>query len=243
LANLKEIDISIVVPCCNEEGNIRRVYSNILSGISENNINNYEIIFVNDGSIDSTLQELRKIEELDNSVKIISFGRNRGYGSAVRAGLGLVKFEYIFYIDGDGEFDFREYKKMLELLRDGFALVAGVRLEGRSDGNFRKMLANLGCKVFKCLFGITNIQDINCGFKSIRKSVLEKINLSSNSAITFSAELYLSLIKNHYKITQVPVQHFRRKYGYSKGISPKQYIYAYFDLFHNLKKWVNFLKR
>ena len=236
------MDISIIVPCFNEEKNVNGVYHNILNSLS-GATGSYEIIFVNDGSTDGTLKELDKLSKLDRNIRIISFTKNRGYGFAVWQGLTSASGIYVFYIDGDGEFDFREHKEMLRFLEEGFDLVGGVRREGRSDGKFRANLAALGCSIFKLLFNIKNIRDINCGFKGIKKSALAKINPQSTSAITFSSELYLSAGKNNFKITQVSVKHSKRKFGNSKGVNFKQYLLALNDITNNLAGWVSFMRK
>lgn len=233
------MNISIILPCFNEERNVIPVYQNIIDCISAT-IDQYEIIFVNDGSTDKTMDEIDKACYANNSVKVINLERNMGYGFAVRKGLENARYEYIFYIDCDRQFDFKEYNKMLAYLQSGYDLVGGMRLK-RCDKKWREILANFGQAIFKNLFKVNYINDINCGFKGIKKEALKKINLTSTSAITFSVDIYLECVKKKVRFIQIPVEHFRREYGNSKGVNLKQYICACYDIAFNIPKWFGFI--
>jgi glycosyltransferase involved in cell wall biosynthesis len=232
------MNISIVVPCLNEERNVKQVYSNIVNSLDKD-IESYEIIFVDDGSTDNTLDVLQEISESNRSVKIVSL-KNSGYGIAVRSGFDMAMFEYIFYIDGDGQYDFIDYRDMLRFLADGYDLVGGYRI-ARKDNIFRKGLAAIGNRFFKLVSRIDYLADLDCGLKGIRKNVLGNLNLRSTSGVLFSAELYLTLIQNGFKVKQIPVAHLARKYGYSKGVNLAQYIRLFCDILSNFGEWKNFM--
>lgn len=227
--------VSVVVPCFNEERNIAAVYRNIHDSLIPGTAI-CEIIFVNDGSTDDTLKELETICASDHQVRVLSSKRNRGYGFTVRKGLLQAKNEYIFYIDGDRQYDFSDYKKMLSVLEGGIDLVGGVR-ENRQDSGKRKILARIGNALTHSLFRINSIRDVDCGFKGIKREALKKLKLRSRSGLTFSLELYLDALKNGLAIIQVPVGHSHRKHGASKGVNARQYFAAVRDVLINFPHW------
>ena len=93
--------ISILIPSFNEEENIQELYERIIKTLDEIHINDYEIIFINNGSYDNSLTLLKKINISNNKVKIVSLSRNFGYQNAILAGLNYSKKDYACILDGD----------------------------------------------------------------------------------------------------------------------------------------------
>jgi glycosyltransferase involved in cell wall biosynthesis len=225
---MNNVDMSVIIPCYNENDNVKNVYSNVIAHIPDN-VNKFEIIFVNDGSTDNTRCALELCKELDPGVKIINFSINKGYGRALSAGFRSASYPYVFYIDGDGQYDFSDARKMLSLmLAEELDLVGGYR-DKRADNLHRVMIARAGNICSRFILA-RKFKDIDCGFKLIRKKVLEKIDLKTRSGILISMEIYYKFLRNNFKISQVPVVHKKRRFGEAKGVNGKQYYRAGKDM-------------
>lgn len=223
-----KLNISIIIPCYNEEGNIHKVYHNIKGHMPEE-VNSYELIFVNDGSTDSTGEKIEQLRQLDSHVKLITLEKNSGYGGSIRAGFCTAQYSYVFYIDGDSQYDFLDAERMLELMLQGNLDVVAPYREKREDKLYRKIVSRIGNFFCKAVFRI-NHRDIGCGFKLLKKEALGNMKLKCNSAVLFSLEIYLKANMLHLKVKQIPIKHLRRKEGTAKGINMKQYLLAFKDI-------------
>jgi len=135
--------ISVIIPSYNEEENIKELYERIIKVLNEININDYEIIFIENGSSDKSLDLLKNINSLNNKVKIISFSRNFGYQNAILAGLEYSKKDHACILDGDLQDPPEIIKDLVLKADDGFDVVYGVRKK-REATFFKK----IGYKLF-----------------------------------------------------------------------------------------------
>lgn len=220
--------LSIVVPCYNEEENINLVYCNIKDNIPKY-FSEYEIIFVDDGSIDRTVLAIEKLMRSDHMVKLVSLESNQGYGTALRSGFLKAAGDHIVYIDGDGQYDFSDFTKLKEAMEGKDAVLVGGVRTNRADLFYRKFISYIGRSLVSFIFR-TKILDIDCGFKLFKKSLLNIIDLEAESGLIFSLELYLKTKKNNLSFAQVGITHFARKRGKSKGINFTQYKLAVMDI-------------
>jgi len=147
------IDISVIVPIYNEEKIIKELYkrlNNTVLSISEN----YELIFVNDGSSDNSLLELVKLMEKDSRVYFINFSRNFGHQIAVTAGIDNCRGEAVVIIDGDLQDPPELITKMYEKYKEGYEVVYAKRESRKGESIFKKITAKA---FYRILNGITNI--------------------------------------------------------------------------------------
>ena len=135
--------ISVIIPSYNEEENIKELYERIVKVLDEININDYEIIFIENGSSDNSLNILKNINVLNNKVKIISLSRNFGYQNAILAGLEYSKKDHACILDGDLQDPPEIIKDFILKADDGFDVVYGVRKK-REATFFKK----IGYKLF-----------------------------------------------------------------------------------------------
>lgn len=135
--------ISVIIPSYNEEENIKELYERIVKVLDEININDYEIIFIENGSSDKSLDILKNINSLNNKVKIVSFSRNFGYQNAILAGLEYCKKDHACILDGDLQDPPEIIKDLVLKADDGFDVVYGVRKK-RESTFFKK----IGYKLF-----------------------------------------------------------------------------------------------
>lgn len=204
------MDISIVIPVYNEELNIRPLINKIKQDINEFS---YEVIFVDDGSTDRTIEEIRKIDE--GNVKLVRFSRNFGQTSAMAAGIEVADGKYLAFLDGDLQNDPSDIPMMLDLLkRDGLDMVAGRRVK-RQDNSLRKIPSKIANRL---IYGISKIQvqDYGCTLKVMKTSIAKDLDLYGelHRFIPILADLKGA------KIAEVDVKHHPRKFGESKyGLS------------------------
>lgn len=224
-------NLSVFFPVFNEEGNIEATVRKAVS-VLENLGSEYEIIVVNDGSLDKTAQIVEKLIKANKKIRLINHPKNLGYGEALKSGFYNAKYDTIVYTDGDGQFDFGELDKFLEKIED-YDLVIGYRIK-RQDPLFRILFKKGWTLSLLLSFGLT-LKDVDCGFKMIRREVLEKIpHLESQRGAMINAELAISTKKYGFKVGQVGVNHYPRLTGVPTGANLRVIFRSYIDL---LKLW------
>ena len=220
-------NLSVFFPLYNEEGNVKPSVEKAIKILERLNLN-YEIILVNDGSSDSTGKIADELAKNNSKIRAIHHPKNLGYGEALKSGFYNAKYETIVYTDGDGQFDFSEITKFLEKIEE-YDLIIGYRIK-RQDPFFR-ILFKKGWKLSLLLFFGLTIKDVDCGFKMIRKRVLEKIpHLESTRGAMINAELSIKAKKYGFKVEQVGVNHYPRLSGKPTGASINVIIKSYLDL-------------
>jgi len=165
---------SFVIPAYNEEKNIKLIYQKI-NDLEKCKAKELEIIFVNDGSFDNTLDELKKLAETEKNVKFIDFSRNFGHQAALTAGLKLAKGDAIITMDCDLQDPPEVIEKMITEWENGSEIVYARRLNYRKDNILKK----IGSKIYYKVFSKFSLVDIprNVGdFRLIDKKVLLQIN-------------------------------------------------------------------
>ncbi len=224
-------NLSVFFPAFNEEGSIENTVIKASEVLQDLRLN-YEIIIVDDGSTDKTAQIADSLAKSNPKIRVIHHSKNLGYGEALRSGFYNAKYDTIVYTDGDGQFDFSEINKFLEKIED-HDLVIGYRIK-RQDPFFR-ILFKKGWKLsLLTFFGLT-LKDVDCGFKMIRKSVLENIpHLESTRGAMINAELAIKTKKYGFTLTQVGVNHYPRLSGKPTGASIRVIVKSFLDL---LRLW------
>jgi glycosyltransferase involved in cell wall biosynthesis len=208
--------LSVFYPCFNEQENLPLVVSQALE-ILPLVAKKFEIIVVNDGSTDQTKQVAQKLAVNHKVIRVVSHQQNRGYGASVRTGFKSSKYDWIFYTDGDGQFNLEELKVFVKYVQD-YQIIVGYR-QKRAEGFKRILFARLYKFYIDCLFRV-HIKDIDCAFKLIKAELIKDLDLFSNGAF-ISAELLYKLKKKRIKVKQLPVTHYDRVYGKSTGASMK----------------------
>ncbi|CUT01349.1 glycosyltransferase family 2 protein [Candidatus Chrysopegis kryptomonas] len=214
--------ISIVIPLYNEVESLNELYQQINEVVKANKYN-YEIIFVDDGSDDGSLDVLKKLRQKDKNVKIISFRRNYGKSAALAVGFEHAKGDVVITMDADLQDDPHEIPNLLKKLNEGYDLVSGWKKK-RYDPITKTIPSKIFNFTVSTLTGI-KIHDFNCGLKAYRKSVTQDIKVYGE------LHRYLPVLAHWagYKIGEVIVQHHPRKYGKTKfGIS--RFLKGFLDL-------------
>ncbi len=178
----------------------------------------YEVIVVDDGSRDATAEVLQELQRLyPDRLRVESHPRNRGYGGALRTGLASATKEWVFYTDGDAQYDARELALLADRVDDAIDVVNGYKI-ARSDPAYRKLIGWAYNAVVKAAFGL-RIRDVDCDFRLMRRAALEKIDLESNSG-TICVEMIKKLQDSGARFTEVPVHHYHRSVGRSQFFRP-----------------------
>lgn len=219
--NLKKISsISAVFPAYNDGGTIGSMVATASIALRQVS-NEIEIIVVNDGSIDYTSTVLEEISTRYPELRVISHSSNQGYGAALRTGFSAASKDWIFYTDGDAQYNPLELSKLVDELRDGVDVVNGYKLS-RNDSWTRIVIGRAYHHFVRLLFGI-HIRDVDCDFRLIPRSVIEEIELKSNSG-AICLEMVKKIQDAGYVFAETPVNHYSRKYGVSQFFVPWRVI-------------------
>lgn len=206
-------NLSIFFPFWNEERNIENVVKSAIP-VAERVAQNWEIIIVDDGSSDKTLEIANRLAARNPNVRVVSNNVNRGYGAALKTGFENSKYDLVVFNDGDNQFDFSQVDRLLGKINES-DIVIGFRKK-RLDNRFRHLLMNL-LKIWDfVLFGLY-FRDIDCGFKLFRKDALRKIMPLYSEGAIITTEILAKAKKNNLKIAEVEVSHFPRKFGDQSG--------------------------
>jgi glycosyltransferase involved in cell wall biosynthesis len=182
--------------------------------VLEEHVADYELIVVNDGSRDQTgevLEELR--QRYGPRMRVVTHPQNLGYGGALRSGFEAATKEFVFYTDGDGQYDVGELPRLMERVGQATGLVNGFKLE-RHDPAHRIWIGTIYNFCARRLFRI-GIRDIDCDYRLIRRSLLDEIHLTSTSG-TICVELVRKLELSRCEVVEVGVHHYPRRYGASQ---------------------------
>ncbi len=218
-------ELSVFFPFYNEEANIEAQTKQALKVIPRF-AQKFEIILINDGSVDKTGLIGKKLANYHRQVRLINHQKNRGYGGALKSGFRAAKYEWIFFSDGDRQFNLEEIDKLLEHVAES-DLIIGYRKK-RADTFIRFVNAKLFNFLIRVLFGL-KVNDIDCAFKLVRKDIIGKLKLKSDGAL-ISSELLIKAKKTGARIAQVPVSHYPRRVGSPTGANLKVIFKAFYDI-------------
>ena len=214
---MNNLSISVVLPAHNEAENISATIESCLSYL-KNNVSDYEVIVVNDGSIDDTQQIVQELQSTNSKVILVNHTENKGYGSALRSGFDKASCKYIFFMDSDGQFDISDLDRLLPFV-SAQDVVIGYR-EDRADSFLRVLNAWLYGLYIYLMFGL-KVRDMDCAFKIFPTKAYQDIRPIKSGGALFSAEFLIKLKRNGFKLSEVPVRHFPRQFGTQSGANIK----------------------
>lgn len=209
--------VSVVIPVYNERENIPRLYAQLLDTLPKLD-REYEILFVDDGSRDGSLEELRKLASSDPHVKVVHFRRNYGQTAAMQAGLQMASCDVIITMDGDLQNDPSDIGMMLDKIDEGYDLVHGWRKK-RQDTFINRRLPSM---IANWLISKTTrfpIHDLGCTLKAIRREIAQDLELYGEMHRFIPILAYsrgarcVEVVTNHH-----PRQFGQTKYGISRTL-------------------------
>lgn len=226
--------ISVFFPCYNDEKTIAPLVVEAAHQLRQLT-DDYEILVVNDGSRDHSAAVLQELAANIEHVRIVTHERNLGYGAALRSGFAHATKDLVFYTDGDGQYDVRELPLLLMLLTDDTDFVNGMKMT-RRDPPYRVFFGNLHRFVTRWTFWLPII-DVDCDFRLIRRSLLDRMTLTSSSG-SICVELVKQTQRGGAQFREVSVHHYPRQFGESEFFKPGRILRTYADL---LLMWVDLM--
>lgn len=205
-----EKQISVVIPVLNEEESLRELYERVLDGLEKIG-KSYEIIFIDDGSKDKSLDIIKSLASKNKDIKVFSFRKNLGKSYAYMVGFNKASGKFVVTLDADLQDDPKSIKILYDkFVRGKYDLVAGWR-KARRDNITKRLSSKLFNNIVSSIFGF-KIHDLNCGLKIYRNEVAKDLRLYGGM------HRFIPIFVNEmgYKVGETEIIHFPRKYGKSK---------------------------
>jgi glycosyltransferase involved in cell wall biosynthesis len=219
--------LSVFFPAYNDAPSLPGLVARTFAVLSAH-VADYEVIVVNDGSADATPSVLEALcRQYGPRLRVVTHPQNRGYGGALRSGFEAATREFVFYTDGDGQYDVGELPRLLDLVGADTGLVNGYKLE-RHDPAHRIWIGRTYNFCARLLFGI-GIRDIDCDYRLIRRALLERIHLTSTSG-TICVELVRKLEMTGCGVVETGVRHYPRLYGKSQFFRLRSLATTFYEL-------------
>lgn len=218
--------VSACFPCYNDAATIGDVVSAAYETLGRLGIE-HEVVVVNDGSADASADVLAGLRERFPQLQVHTHARNRGYGGALLSAFAEARKQWVFYTDGDGQFDPRELEALVAAVSPEVDVAQGYKL-GRADGVGRAVVGRVYHRTVALLFGL-RLRDVNCDFRLMRRSVLERAAPEQTSG-AICVELVRRLQDVGATFVEVPVHHYRRVAGRSQFFRPRHITVTLRDL-------------
>lgn len=226
--------ISVFFPCYNDAKTIGGLVKDAFSTL-KTLTKDYEVIVVNDGSQDESAKVLEGLSKKNTHLKVVTHKKNRGYGGALRSGFSVASKDLIFYTDGDAQYDVKEMPILYNLMTPDVNFINGIKMR-RGDAEYRVIFGNLHRFVNRWLFWLP-IYDVDCDFRLIRREIMQKVKLESNSG-SICIELAKKAERAGGIFRQVSVHHYDRKYGQSQFFKLGKILATYSDI---SKLWIRLM--
>lgn len=201
---------SVVIPAFNEGGGIERVIKDLLALDSQDSKRKYEVVIVNDASIDDTAMVVEKYP-----VRLVSNVQNSGYGYSLKHGIREATHDHIIILDADGTYPVSEILKLLDEYEKGFDMVVGARHGKYYRGTMVKRFARFCFRALSEFVTGRNIPDINSGLRVFRRETAMRFFHTLSSGFSFTTTITLAFMLNAHSVTYVPIDYLKRK-GNSK---------------------------
>jgi glycosyltransferase involved in cell wall biosynthesis len=205
-----KLDLSVVIPVLNEAENLDPLYSQLIDVLMKTE-KSYEVIFVDDGSTDSSFENLKKLQKQDANLRVIRLRRNFGQSAAFSAGFDYANGDVIVTMDADLQNDPADIPTLLKKLEDGCDVVSGWRIS-RRDGYFTRQLPSRIANFIISMITEVRLHDFGCSLKAYRREVAKNIKLYGEMHRFIPALASWMGIR----IAEVPVNHAPRRSGKSK---------------------------
>jgi glycosyltransferase involved in cell wall biosynthesis len=205
--------LSVFFPAYNDAGTIASLVITSVK-VAATLTDDYEVIVINDGSRDDTAKILDELARLyPGRVRVVHHQVNRGYGGALRTGFATASKDYVFYTDGDAQYDPAEMTVLWDKMTDGVDWVNGWKIS-RSDPLHRIVIGRIYHHTVKLLFGL-KVRDVDCDFRLMRRRIFDVVTLEKNSGV-ICLEMMKKFQDAGFHVAEHPVHHYHRAYGKSQ---------------------------
>lgn len=205
-----------MLPAFNEASNLREAVGRCVRAGESLGLR-FEVVVVNDGSVDATRDVMRGLCAADPRVRALHHPHNRGYGAALRSGLLAAKMSRVFFTDADLQFDVAEVGRLLALA-ERYGVVAGYRAP-RRDPWVRCAVGWAWSRLVGAMFQL-DVRDVDCAFKVFDRRIFDRIPVQSLGALV-NTEILVRSRAAGFTFTQVPVSHYPRQRGAQTGLKPR----------------------
>lgn len=218
--------ISAFFPCYNDEATIASMVNAAVKTVEEVGADG-EVIVINDGSTDGSQEVLEDLSDSQPWLRIVVHEHNRGYGGALLSGFAAATKEWVFYTDGDAQYDATELAVLVDAASDDVDVVQGYKLQ-RGDNLARRAIGRVYHRFVRALFGL-NIRDTDCDFRLIRRTLLERVDLVHSTGV-ICVEMVRKFQDAGARFVEVPVHHYPRTHGRSQFFRPSSVLRSLRDL-------------
>ena len=229
------MNISVIIPCYNEESTIESIVSAVIEAIGDQS----EVIIVDDGSTDGTRRILEECQT-SQAVKIIFLEKNQGKGAALRSGIAAASKDIVLIQDADLEYDPRDYPTLIDpILRNKADVVYGSRFHGSQPHRvlyFWHRVGNGFLTLLSNMFTNLNLTDMETCYKVFRREIIQSISIEENR-FGFEPEVTAKIAKQGCRIYEVGVGYYGRTYAEGKKIGWKDGVWAIWCILkYNLRR-------
>ena len=213
--------ISVIIPTYNEQGSLAELAESLKDVLKSQK--EWEVLFVDDGSTDDSMQLLTEIAKKESNFKLIQFHRNYGKSAALAEGFKLAEGEYVVTMDADLQDDPHEIPNLISKLEEGYDLVTGWKKD-RKDPWTKRFPSKIANFVTGLITGV-KVHDMNCGLKIYRRAVVKSIDIYGGR------HRYIPALagQKQFRIAEIPVKHHERQYGVTK-YGGSRLFHGFFDL-------------
>ncbi|HEY4685080.1 MAG TPA: glycosyltransferase family 2 protein [Dehalococcoidia bacterium] len=214
--------VSAFFPCYNDANTIAG-----LVGMAETALrritDDYEIVVVDDASTDASAAVLEALRQDMSRLRVLRHEKNRGYGGALIGGFRAATKDYVFYTDGDGQYDPSELVQLAAAMAPAVDVVNGYKMS-RQDPWYRQVIGSLYQHLTRVMFSLP-IRDVDCDFRLLRRSVFDYVELTASDG-AICIEMVRKLRDSGFRLVEVPVHHYARAYGTSQFFKPARILRA-----------------
>jgi glycosyltransferase involved in cell wall biosynthesis len=205
--------LSVFFPAYNDGGTIASLVITSIK-VAATLTDDFEVIVINDCSEDDTAKILDELARIyPGRVRIVHHETNRGYGGALRTGFATATKDFVFYTDGDGQYDPAEVTLLWEKMAADVDWVNGWKIS-RSDPLHRIIIGRIYHHIVKVLFGL-KVRDVDCDFRLMRRRIFDVVRLEKNSGV-ICLEMMKKFQDAGFRVAEHPVHHYHRAHGKSQ---------------------------
>jgi glycosyltransferase involved in cell wall biosynthesis len=205
--------LSMFFPAYNDAGTIASLVITAVK-VAATLTDDYEVMVINDGSQDDTAKILDELARIyPEHVRVIHHEKNRGYGGALRTGFASATKDFVFYTDGDGQYDPSEVSALWSKMTEDVDWVNGWKIS-RADPLHRIVIGRIYHHFVKLLFSL-KVRDVDCDFRLMRRRIFDVVHLEKNSGV-ICLEMMKKFQDAGFRVAEHPVHHYHRAHGQSQ---------------------------